>query len=359
MIETNIELTKIAYYLDDKSPLNGGARPLINWAKAMPNNSILITKSDLPGLGIENFEIIRPLKDAKEIVRNYNYLVVSDNNLRSGIKLTKKTGSKLVVYCQVPFGLHALGVQGQSDGFLEKIIFSVIKFIPFRLLSLKYRTRLKKADLILSNSLSLNALLNFVYGISESGVVYPPVDSIKFLPKKNVKKNSILVFVGRDGDLNELNALGIINDICIEFNTRAYIFGSARVPSYILKKLSEFKVFHNITDEQLIEAYNNSFVTISLQKQEYFGYVPIESLLCGTPAITFYNHDAAIIDSFSKKYLKHSNLSSLKHDIVHFMKSENIDDLLINRKYLAETYSANNFYFALLKKFPLDSVHIP
>ncbi len=343
-----IEPIKIVFLLDDDSIHNGGARPLINWARILPS-SILMTFQKKGRLEMSNSVSVNNIVKAAMAAKDYSYIVVSDNNLKNGIKLSRRTGAKLLVYCQVPFGLHALGVISGGEGKLTWLIYFVIKLIPFRIFVSQYVKRLKKANLIMANSLNMNILLNFVYGIPDSEIVYPPLEDSKFVPIPEMKKDSILVFVGRSSDLNEYKAFEIIEEISKSYGTDVLIFGSATVPESIYKGYTGFKVHKNISDEELVRLYNRSFVTVCIQKQEYFGYVPLESILCGTPSITLYRHDASNVDEYLRKYLVYADLQNLKSEMLKIMDPHVKNSLSLERRNIVSRFASGVSSNKLLK----------
>ncbi len=344
-----LKLVRIAIYIDDEMVTNGGARPLINWARSMPDDCVLISKSRIPGLDLQNYIIVDSLLQASRIVQDFSFLVVSDNKIKSGIKIIKGSKTRLAVYCQVPFGLHALGVTDGSGKIKNKFLYKIIGFIPFKLLVYRHVKMLKSAEAIFANSLSMNALLTFVYGITPTAIIFPPIDVKKFYVIPEQIKESILVFVGRDGDLNEYSAFDVLGEISREYGVEIVIFGSASVPNVYLSKLTNYRRLKNISDSELTKQYNKSYVTISIQKQEYFGYVPIESLLCGTPAITFYFHDASIVNASLKKYLVHTDLLSLKSTVLMFIELYKKENVRVDASAIARDFSATKTATDLLE----------
>jgi hypothetical protein len=346
------EPVKIVFLLNDDSIHNGGARPLINWASVVPG-SILMIFQKKGRLEISSSVLVKSIVKAAAAAKDYNYIIVSDNNLKKGIMLSRRTGAKLLVYCQVPFGLHALGVINGGESRLKGLIYFVIKMIPFRIFVSQYVRRLKKTTLIMANSLNMNILLNFVYGIPDSEIVYPPLEDSKFVPIPEMKKDSILVFVGRNGDLNEYGAFQIIEDISMSYGADVLIFGSAPVPESIYKEYPRFKVHKNISDEELVRLYNRSYATVCIQKQEYFGYVPIESILCGTPSITLYRHDASNVDEYLRKYLVYADLQNLKSEMLKLIDAHAEGSFSLERRNIVSKFASSvssNKLLKLIKK---------
>lgn len=330
---------KIIFFLDDTSSSNGGARPLINWARFMSDNSILLSLRKFNDITIENLIVVNSIDEAINVAKKYEIIVVSDNSIKRGLKIAENSGLRLVVYCQVPFGMHSLGLESEYDSPKNRLLYGVSKSIPFRILTVKYRRNLKKANLIIANSLNMHILLNFVYGILDSAILYPPVASNTFARKKGATKDSITIFIGREGDLNNINAIKKIVDVAERYNLKINILGSYNLDNEDYLKNHKITFLKGISDEQLVDTYNKSFVTICIQQQEYFGYVPVESLLCGTPSITLYHHNASEVNHIFKKYIITSNILNLTDDLTNLIDAQMKDYLNINIKYVSNLFS--------------------
>ncbi|MEM3797237.1 MAG: glycosyltransferase [Candidatus Bathyarchaeia archaeon] len=65
-------------------------------------------------------------------------------------------------------------------------------------------------------------------------------------------------------------------------------FGSKMhyVPAYILRH-PNIEILGKLTNEELVELYSNALYTLFTFTHEPFGYVPTESMACGTPVLTY------------------------------------------------------------------------
>ena len=43
----------------------------------------------------------------------------------------------------------------------------------------------------------------------------------------------------------------------------------------------------NVSDEELVHLYSNALFTLFAFSHEPFGYIPVESMACGTPVLTY------------------------------------------------------------------------
>ena len=100
------------------------------------------------------------------------------------------------------------------------------------------------------------------------------IDTKVFRPK-NIKKQNQIFFVGNKNVWNDGYDLVIKSISKIEAENRPRI----KTVEWI-KNNSE-----RLTDEELVDLYNQSFATLCLSRLETFGLVPLESMACGTPVI--------------------------------------------------------------------------
>ena len=257
-------------------------------------------------------------------------MVVDDLNAQLGIEIKKKTGVPLAIYCQILFGMHSLGIHlGKNSDFRSlKYLFS--RYVPFRLLTHEYTNRLKKADLVLSNSFAMHYLLTFVYGIPDNAIIHPPVDLNIFKVDTSVPKDSISVFLGREEDWNDYKVIPVLADIAREKGLLLQFFGSNNI-DHTLFEYSNGIVFNEfLSDKELVRLYNRSYVTICIQQQEFFGYVPIESVSCGTPALTIYLHDSSLMNIDSQGKIIWTDRINLKKGVLKILETE-IDKGIFDR----------------------------
>jgi len=308
---------KIAFLIEDNNITNGGARPLINWARYFRNSALLISISPKLNISDENFVSVKTILELTQFLRGYDILIVSDNSLKIGVKIKSRLKIELAVYVQITFGMHALGVNTGMENKVRKIAYTILRIIPFRFIAYEYSKRLKTADYVLANSKTMESLLNFVYGIQPTTVLAPPVDTELFSLDQDAHKNCILIFTGREGDNNDYGLIPYIVETSERYSMKIEIFGENPIPKDANIDMSGIKMNGKLTDQELVALYNRSAVTICIQKQEYFGYVPVESLSCGTPVITLYPHDAENFDVCEKpRCIRRSGLNTITSDLI-------------------------------------------
>ncbi|MGC9203086.1 MAG: glycosyltransferase, partial [Thermoproteota archaeon] len=195
---------------------------------------------------------------------------------------------KTMVYVQILFAMHSI-MDVFYTNFLplkEKLLFRAIRFAPFSLLKRQYKKFLGKQDIIVANSRITATLLHILYGVEPDGIVYPPLDMDIFRLRNMRKKNQVLLYLGSHaGDTDE----NFVIEIC-KF-LKAKDFKILAMGNAVLKEKlrREFEIYSvsGVSDEELSKIYSQSKLTICPQKWETYGYVPVESMACGTPVLTF------------------------------------------------------------------------
>ncbi len=114
-----------------------------------------------------------------------------------------------------------------------------------------------------------------------SGKIYTMPDMSNFVARKSAKGKYVLTYVGKETDikpLEEMSASGI----------RIIGFGN-KIPVGMnetgLKKIMDFRGY--VDSETLNDLYSNALFTAFPFTEEPFGWVPLESMKCGTPVLTY------------------------------------------------------------------------
>ena len=163
-------------------------------------------------------------------------------------------------------------------------------FLPYfiwRRFVYKYVNYLKK-NVLIAQSIWSCLLLNRVYSLNCQRIVSLPVD-LKYFRDNNADENKALIFIGGklDTDLNKLNhVLSIINEISedIKYN----VIGDQQIFDQFNKKsLANLTFRSNVSRADLQDLISKAKFTINPIFLGTFEMFPIESLMCGTPVITF------------------------------------------------------------------------
>jgi len=307
LLSSNDRSRKICFFLSNiTTPYEGIAKVFINWGAKLSEykNEIHFVLLNCSGTIRQMIEkknanvVITEIKKAKELLKYFQDLspeiVIIDDDLQR-LRLISKIRGKLkiktCVYSQILFGAHSIvDVFDLSHLFVkDRIIYQMLRIIPFNLLKLTYKRLLLRQDLILANSKTTATFLHVLYGIEPDEIIYPGLDTTEFRHYKNKiteQTNKILIYLGSHaGDTNE----DLVRKICRVLENRKLkilVFGNDQLQE---KLKSEFSIdgILNVSDHSLAKIYSECKLTICPQKWEMFGYVVAESISCGTPVLAF------------------------------------------------------------------------
>lgn len=174
-----------------------------------------------------------------------------------------------VYYCLEPLRMvyeYSLGIP-ENWSFLNKMYETGNRYIRKKI----DRINARSADFTLTLSYFGREYMIHAFDLYPK-ISYLGVDTKLFKPEKIKRKNQVLFVAEKE-----------------------YIYGydlAEAAMSYIpedkrpeLKIVFGTKKSQRISDKELIKAYNESLVTLSLSRYDTFGLVPLESMACGTPVI--------------------------------------------------------------------------
>jgi glycosyltransferase involved in cell wall biosynthesis len=120
------------------------------------------------------------------------------------------------------------------------------------------------------------------FAVQAKHVIYPPLDCEQFRPNSTTSsENYVLTYFGKE------TIFELVKHI-LDKGVEIKAFGSKL--SMVPKTISAHKnleLLGRVTDEKLTELYSDALFTFYPFTDEPFGYIPIESLACGTPVVTF------------------------------------------------------------------------
>jgi glycosyltransferase involved in cell wall biosynthesis len=143
------------------------------------------------------------------------------------------------------------------------------------------RRMYKQSSLVIANS-RFCASLYSSFGVKTDGVIYPPIDCRVFQPLTSKPSSDyVLTYMGKE------TKFSVIKNVA-DSGVRIKAFGakSKSIPEGILKH-SNIEFLGKVTTEDLVRLYTNALFTLFPFTHEPFGYVPLESMACGTPVVTF------------------------------------------------------------------------
>jgi hypothetical protein len=119
-------------------------------------------------------------------------------------------------------------------------------------------------------------------GVRVHDVIYPPINCNEFRPStSNPSGDYVLTYFGKE---TEFSVVKRVADMGVKIKA----FGS-KTP-YIerdLKKHPNIEFLGRVTTSELVDLYSNALFTIFPFTHEPFGYIPLESMACGTPSLTY------------------------------------------------------------------------
>ena len=134
------------------------------------------------------------------------------------------------------------------------------------------------------------------WGIDVSDIIYPPIDCELFQP--NARKPSgdyVAAYFGKETKFTVIKAIA-------DLGVKIKAFG-AKAP-FIPKSMTahpNIEFFGRIPVTELVNIYSNALFTLFPFTHEPFGYIPVESMSCGTPTLTYdaQGPSESIIDGYT------------------------------------------------------------
>lgn len=142
---------------------------------------------------------------------------------------------------------------------------------------------LEKPDVLVSNSEFIRDEVKKHYG-HDSTVVYPPIDTEKFTP---VEENDEDFFLSAQR-MVWYKKLDSQIEAFKDLDEKLVIVGDGNFDNVVSKEVENYENIEyrgRVSDEELVRLYSSAKATIQTAKKEDFGYVPRESMACGTPII--------------------------------------------------------------------------
>jgi len=184
-------------------------------------------------------------------------------------------------YAQGPFS-HAFMDMDWKSYPLQYLILSHYVLPIVKLFDIKHvRTMRKLSRLIVANSRFTSSMYESL-GINVDCVIHPPIDVNIFKPLiQNPTENYVLTYIGKETDFRVLSELAKHGVNILAFGSKEQVLPKP------LQNNSYFRFIGRVSTEELIKLYSNALYTLFPFTHEPFGYIPLESIACGTPVITY------------------------------------------------------------------------
>ena len=297
------KMKKLTFFIAyEQNPYAGTLRPFLNWSKSLINEyeiNFILFKCGNKLRGVvgnisENVFETNNLQRAVQYLKNekIDWIIGDDYYPRLKLLTILKTSlnCNTAIYVQVLYGFNSISrISSYSNlPFKSKILLKGSSLVPFKLLTNSYVSYLKKHDLVIPNSKNVRLILQMIYGIMPEFPVYPPVDIDLYKDNLLEKSpNDVLIYLGSNaGDTNG-NFIGSIVELLVTKKYRVNIFGNAELMRQLTTKFERVVGHSNVSNEEIVDLYSKSILTVCPQKFEMFGYVPVESMACGTPVLAF------------------------------------------------------------------------
>jgi hypothetical protein len=162
-------------------------------------------------------------------------------------------------------------------GMVRKVGLGVVGQLDDRII----RRTAQRSKRILTNSPYLRDLYRNK-GMAVDGVVLTLQDFGGFVPSSpHPSRDYVLVYVGKETGRLDWQSLGAGGVRVVGFGSKAPLGTQLRE----LSRIMEFK--GHVSHDTLVRLYSNALFTLFPFTTEPLGYVPIESMACGTPVLTY------------------------------------------------------------------------
>ncbi|MER3447921.1 MAG: glycosyl transferase family 1 [Candidatus Dadabacteria bacterium] len=284
------------YFLTDViESLNGSIRPPFLLAKTLREEFGANVTLICPRVNISIAEMLEQ-EDfvVKDLNKHYNFsgsLLTFEAWLRA-FRLKRNESGIVINFSQCFIAdAHVYYAQGPITKALEdmhrelknihKFIYNLVK--PYLLRRDKaFNKELRQRSKVFVANSNFCASMYRDWGIKVDDVIYPPLDCNHFKPITSKPSGDyVLTYFGKETEYLTLEEIA-------DAGVKIRAFGSkvSYLPNCILKN-PNIEFLSRVSDEELITLYSNALYTLFTFTHEPFGYVPIESMACGTPVLTY------------------------------------------------------------------------
>ncbi|MCD6465105.1 glycosyltransferase [Candidatus Bathyarchaeota archaeon] len=121
-------------------------------------------------------------------------------------------------------------------------------------------------------------------GINIDHIIYPPLDCSFFKPSSpKPSQDYVLTHFGIYGKEGRFSVIKAVADSGVYLK----VFGKTKYVPKSLLRHPNINFLGNVSDEELVNLYSNALFTLFAFSHEPFGYIPVESMACGTPVLTY------------------------------------------------------------------------
>ena len=140
------------------------------------------------------------------------------------------------------------------------------------------------SDLVVANS-EFCASMYEDFGVHVSAVIPPPLECDLFTPTTSEpSQDYALTYFGLYNKETKFPVIKQVADSGVTI--KAFGHKAEGIPKYILNH-PNVHFLGAVSDEELVNLYSNALFVLFTFVHEPFGYIPVESMACGTPVITY------------------------------------------------------------------------
>jgi len=122
-------------------------------------------------------------------------------------------------------------------------------------------------------------------GVKVDGVIPPPLDCSLFKPTTTKpSQDYVLTYFGIYNKETRFAVIKQVADAGVRI--KAFGYKASGIPAYIARH-PNIQFLGEVSNEELVNLYSNALYVLFTFAHEPFGYIPIESMACGTPVITY------------------------------------------------------------------------
>jgi glycosyltransferase involved in cell wall biosynthesis len=228
------------------------------------------------------------------VIRNHPMLDIWARALVKPIRMTQKEESTVVIntsscivarskvyYAQ---GIMTKALDGISTKVPSRFRYSYKLLAPsLRLLERKLVSKFRlSSELFVANSVFCSSIYK-EWGFNVDYVINPPLDCTLFKPSTSKpSEDYVLTHIGIYGKEGNFSLIKAVADAGVKIK----IFGVKPHGRYRTEN-KNITFLGKVSNSELAELYSNAVFTLFAFNHEPFGYIPIESMACGTPVLTF------------------------------------------------------------------------